>query len=512
VAGASDLLAGGLAAQREGLDRGDATASELVEASLARIEATSSLAVVISTRGDAARAEAEAASKRIAAGEARSPLDGLPVLLKDNIVQTDEPATCASRILEGYVSPFDATVVERLREAGAIVVGRTNMDEFAMGSSTETSVYGKAHNPWDPTRACGGSSGGSAAAVAAGLVPIALGSDTGGSIRQPASFCGVVGLKPTYGRVSRWGLVAFASSLDQIGPFGRSVADCAAALEVISGHDPRDSTSVPEAVPDYRSALTGDVAGLTIGLPEEYFVEDGVDSGVLSRVREAIATLEAAGAKTVPVSLPHTEHTVATYYLIATAEASSNLARFDGVRYGRRAEKVEDLQDLYMRSRSEGFGAEVKRRILLGTYVLSAGYYDAYYGKAQRVRTLIRRDFEQAFETCDLIATPTTPETAFTLGAKSDDPLSMYLSDVYTVSANLAGLPGLSLPCGFADGMPVGLQLLGKSLDEATILRVGDAFERQTDFHAARPAFDMAPRADDMAPRAGDVAAPAEIA
>jgi aspartyl-tRNA(Asn)/glutamyl-tRNA(Gln) amidotransferase subunit A len=490
MAGAEDLLAGGLATQREGLDRGEATASELVDASLARIDAHADLAAVVSTRADEARREAEAAGARIAQGAARSLLDGIPILLKDNIVQAGEPATCASRILDGYVSPFDATVVERLREAGAIVVGRTNMDEFAMGSSTETSVYGAAHNPWDRTRACGGSSGGSAAAVAAGLVALALGSDTGGSIRQPASFCGVVGLKPTYGRVSRWGLVAFASSLDQIGPFGRSVADCAAALEAIAGHDPRDSTSLPEAVPDFRAGLTGDVEGLRIGLPEEYFVEDGVEPGVLARVREAIATLEAAGAKAVPVSLPHTEHTIATYYLIATAEASSNLARFDGVRYGRRAEKVADLQDLYMRSRSEGFGSEVKRRILLGTYVLSAGYYDAYYGKAQRVRTLIRRDFERAFETCDLIATPTTPETAFGLGAKSDDPLSMYLSDVYTVSANLAGLPGLSLPCGFSEGemgMPVGLQLLGRPLDEATILRVGDAFESLTPFHEARP-------------------------
>jgi aspartyl-tRNA(Asn)/glutamyl-tRNA(Gln) amidotransferase subunit A len=490
MAGAEDLLAGGLATQREGLDRGEVSAFDLVDASLARIAAHASLAAVVSTRDAAARREAEAASERIAAGQPRSALDGVPVLLKDNIVQASEPARCASRILEGYVSPFDATVVERLQAAGAIVVGRTNMDEFAMGSSTETSVHGVAHNPWDPARSCGGSSGGSAAAVAAGLVPLALGSDTGGSIRQPASFCGVVGLKPTYGRVSRWGLVAFASSLDQIGPFGRSVADCATALEVIAGHDPKDSTSLPEAVPAFREALTGDVEGLTIGLPKEYFVEEGVEPGVLARVREAIATLEAAGAKTVPVSLPHTEHTVATYYLIATAEASSNLARFDGVRYGRRAEKVQDLQDLYMRSRSEGFCAEVKRRILLGTYVLSAGYYDAYYGKAQRVRTLIRRDFDAAFERCDLIATPTTPETAFELGAKSDDPLSMYLSDVYTVSANLAGLPGMSLPCGLSEGdagMPVGLQLIGRPLDEATILRVGDAFERRTAFHEARP-------------------------
>jgi len=484
---AEDLLATGLADQRAGLDRGDVVSTDLVEASLARIEAYADLSAVVSTRADGARAEAEAAAERIAAGKERSALDGVPILLKDNIVQRGEPATCASRILENFVSPYDATVSEKLQAAGAIVVGRTNMDEFAMGSSTEHSVYGAARNPWDRDRICGGSSGGSAAAVAAGLVSVALGSDTGGSIRQPASHCGVVGLKPTYGRVSRWGLVAFASSLDQIGPFGRSVADCAAMLEVIAGHDARDSTSIPEEVPRWTEALDGDVGGLTIGLPEEYFVEEGVEPGVLARVREAIGELESAGAKTVPVSLPHTEHAIATYYLIATAEASSNLARFDGVRYGHRADRPDGLQDLYTRSRSEGFGAEVKRRILLGTYVLSAGYYDAYYGKAQRVRTLIRSDFERAFASCDLIVTPTAPETAFARGAKSDDPLSMYLSDIYTTSVNLAGLPGLSMPCGLSDGMPVGLQLIGKPLDEATILRVGDAFERRTDHHSLRP-------------------------
>ncbi|MCA9504222.1 MAG: Asp-tRNA(Asn)/Glu-tRNA(Gln) amidotransferase subunit GatA [Myxococcales bacterium] len=484
---AESLLAGGLSEQREGLDRGDVDAVALVRASLARIDALAPLTAVVARRDEAALAEAGAAAARIAEGRARSALDGIPVLLKDNIVQAGEPATCASRILEGYVSPFDATVTERLREAGAVIVGRTNMDEFAMGSSTERTVYGEAHNPWDATRACGGSSGGSAAAVAAGLVPLALGSDTGGSIRQPASFCGVVGLKPTYGRVSRWGLVAFASSLDQIGPFGRRVADCAVALEVIGGHDARDSTSLPQAMPRLRDALDGNVEGLRIGLPREYFVTEGVDPGVLARVREAIAVLESAGARFVEVSLPHTAHTIATYYLVATAEASSNLARFDGVRYGRRAEQVADLADLYQRSRSEGFGPEVKRRILLGTYVLSAGYYDAYYGKAQRVRTLIRRDFDRAFDACDLILTPTTPETAFPLGAKSADPISMYLSDVYTVSANLAGLPGLSLPCGLSEGLPVGLQLLGRPLGEATILRVGDAFERRTQHHLARP-------------------------
>ncbi|MBJ20510.1 MAG: Asp-tRNA(Asn)/Glu-tRNA(Gln) amidotransferase subunit GatA [bacterium] len=484
---AETLLAGNLSDQREGLDRGDISASELIDASLARIAACEDLAAVVSTRDTAARAEAEAASKRIAEGKPLSALDGVPILLKDNIVQAGEPATCASRILENFVSPYDAGVTEKLKVAGAVIVGRTNMDEFAMGSSTENSIHGPSHNPWDTTRACGGSSGGSAAAVAAGLVPLALGSDTGGSIRQPASFCGVVGLKPTYGRISRWGLVAFASSLDQIGPFGRTIKDCATIFDTIAGHDERDSTSVPESIPALGGSIDGNVEGLTIGLPREYFVEEGVDHGVLARVREAVAELEDAGARVDEVSLPHTEYTIATYYLIATAEASSNLARFDGVRYGRRADKAQDLADLYQRSRSEGFGAEVKRRILLGTYVLSAGYYDAYYAKAQRVRTLIRRDFDAAFANCDLILTPTAPETAFSLGAKVGDPLSMYLSDVYTVSANLAGLPALSMPCGQSKGMPVGLQLIGKPLDEATILRAGHAFEMRTPHHLEHP-------------------------
>ncbi len=481
------LLAGSVSDQRQGLDRGDVSASELIQASLDRISARVSLGAIVSRRDESALAEAEVAGQRIAEGKPLSAIDGLPILLKDNIVQAGEPATCASRILENFVSPYDAGVTERLCAAGAIVVGRTNMDEFAMGSSTENSIYGPSHNPWDENRACGGSSGGSAASVAAGLVPLAFGSDTGGSIRQPASFCGVVGLKPTYGRVSRWGLVAYASSLDQIGPIGRTVSDCAIALETIAGHDERDSTSMPEAMPMLHDRLDGEVAGLVVGLPREYFVEEGVEPGVLARVREAVTVLEDAGVQFKEISLPHTAYTIATYYVIATAEASSNLARFDGVRYGRRADHPANLLDLYERSRSEGFSTEVKRRILLGTHVLSAGYYDAYYVKAQRVRTLIRRDFEEAFETCDAILTPTTPEKAFRLGAKSDDPLSMYLSDVYTVSANLAGLPGLSMPCGLCDGMPVGLQLLGKPLDEVTILRVGEAFERRTEHHLQRP-------------------------
>lgn len=486
------LLAGTLGEQREGLDRRDISARELVAASFSRITARESLTAVVSRRDEAALASAEASDARIMRGEPLSKLDGIPILLKDNIVQAGEPATCASRILGNFVSPYDAFVTERLAAAGAIIVGRTNMDEFAMGSSTENSIYGPSHNPWDETRTCGGSSGGSAAAVAAGMVPLAFGSDTGGSIRQPASYCGVVGLKPSYGRVSRWGLVAFASSLDQIGPLARSVSDCALALDLIAGHDAKDSTSIPEDIPNWSGDLekaraAGSLDGLVIGLPREYFVEEGVEPGILARVREAITTLEEAGASFEEISLPHTAYTIATYYLIATAEASSNLARFDGVRYGRRAEQPKDLNDLYERSRSEGFSAEVKRRILLGTYVLSAGYYDAYYVKAQRVRTLIRRDFEAAFESCDAILTPTTPEVAFRLGSKSDDPLSMYLSDVYTVSANLAGLPALSMPCGMSEGMPVGMQLLGPPLGEAAILRIGDAYERRCDQSVGLP-------------------------
>jgi aspartyl-tRNA(Asn)/glutamyl-tRNA(Gln) amidotransferase subunit A len=414
-------------------------------------------------------------------------LDGVPIALKDNLAAAGEPCGCASRILEGYVSPFDATAVARLREGGAIVVGRTNMDEFAMGSSTEHSAHGPTRNPWDLSRSPGGSSGGSAAAVAAGVVPLAFGSDTGGSIRQPAAFTGVVGMKPTYGRVSRFGLVAFASSLDQIGPLARTAEDCALGLDLVSGHDPRDSTSLPEPPTRCREALGGGAAGLVVGLPREYLAADGADPDVLRAVEEAARELEKAGAALREVTLPHTRHAVATYYLIATAEASSNLARFDGVRYGRRAPGASGLTDLYERSRSEGFGPEVKRRILLGTYVLSAGYYDAYYRKAQQVRSLLRRDFAAAFEGCDALLTPTAPEVAFRVGERTSDPLRMYLSDVYTVSANLAGVPAVSLPCGFAHGLPVGLQLVGRAGDDATPLRLADAFQRRTDFHARAP-------------------------
>ena len=479
---------GSLREQVADLEAGRVSSRELVDASLLRAErCSSSLNAIVGTRGDAARQEADASDARRQRGETRSALDGIPVLIKDNMVQKGEPTSCASRILEGFVSPYDSGAVERLSAAGAIVVGRGNLDEFAMGSSTESSVHGVTRNPWDLDCSPGGSSGGSAAAVSAGITAVALGSDTGGSIRQPASFCGVVGMKPTYGRVSRWGLVAYASSLDQIGPFARTADDCAHLLQLISGHDPRDSTSLPESVPDYPAALTGEVAGTTIGLPREYFSEEGVDADVLSRVRAAVEVLEKAGAKVREVSLPHTAYAIAAYYLIATAEASSNLARYDGARYGRRASGVTDLSDMYRRSRSEGFGSEVKRRILLGTYVLSAGYYDAYYRKAQQVRTLLRRDFEEAFRECDVIVTPTSPEVAFRIGEKTDDPLKMYLSDIYTVSANLAGIPGISVPCGQVRGLPVGLQFLGPLLDEATPLRLADAFQRQTDHHLQRP-------------------------
>ncbi len=471
---------------RSALDAGETTSVALLEQSLARAVELD-LHAMLQLRADAARAEARAADERRAAGDVRSPLDGIPIALKDNISQDGEPCGCASRILEGYVSPYDATASARLREAGAVVIGRTNMDEFAMGSSTEHSAYGPTRNPWDRERAPGGSSGGSAAAVAAGIVPLAFGSDTGGSIRQPAALCGVVGVKPSYGRVSRYGLVAFASSLDQIGPLARTSADAALGLEVVAGPDPRDSTALPDPVPRYRDGLDGDVSGLVIGLPREYFVEEGVDPGALACVRAAVAELEAAGAKTREVSLPHTQFAIATYYLVANAEASSNLSRFDGVRYGRRAPEFADLSELYRRTRSEGFGAEVKRRILLGTYVLSAGYYDAYYRKAQQVRTLIRRDLESAFSGCDLLATPTAPDPAFRIGERSGDPLRMYLSDVYTVSASLAGAAGVSTPCGFAGGLPVGLQLLAPPLGEAVMLRAADAYERRTEWHARRP-------------------------
>jgi aspartyl-tRNA(Asn)/glutamyl-tRNA(Gln) amidotransferase subunit A len=408
------------------------------------------------------------------------PLGGIPIGIKDVINVQGQPCTCASQILRGYTAPYDATVITRLRAAGAIPFGRLNMDEFAMGSSTENSSVQVTRNPWDPTRIPGGSSGGSAAAVAACEVPASLGSDTGGSIRQPAALCGCVGLKPSYGRVSRYGLVAFASSLDQIGPFARTTRDCALLLNAIAGRDSRDSTSLDVPVEDFTAGLGRDLKGVKLGIPKEYFV-DGMDPRVRATVEAAIRQCAAAGAELVEISLPHTEYAVSVYYIIATAEASANLARFDGVRYGKRADEPKDLMDLYLRTREEGFGSEVKRRIILGTYVLSSGYYDAYYLRAQKVRTLIRRDFEKAFATVDAIVCPTSPDVAFPIGERTDDPLKMYLADIFTIAANLAGICGLSVPCGFVDEggtkLPVGLQFLGKAFDETRLLGIADAYE-----------------------------------
>lgn len=401
------------------------------------------------------------------------------VAVKDVICMKGKRITCGSRILEHYVSPYDATVIQRLEAADAIIIGKTNMDEFAMGSSNENSAFGVVRNPVDESRVPGGSSGGSAAAVAAGCATTTLGSETGGSIRQPAALCGVIGLKPTYGRVSRYGLVAFASSFDQIGPFGQSVYDVASVLQVIAGHDPCDSTSADLPVSDYPSLLTGDVKGLRVGLPKEYFTK-ALDREIAGSIMKLVDRLKQAGAVVKEVSLPHAEYTIATYYILTTAEASSNLARYDGARYGRRAQDAGDLMDMYVKSRSEGFGEEVKRRIMLGTYVLSAGYYDAYYRKGQKVRRLIKEDFDNAFRAVDCLITPTTPSTAFRIGEKVDDPLQMYLSDVYTVSANLAGIPGISIPCGKdKKGLPIGLQILGRQFDEEMILRVADFLERE---------------------------------
>jgi aspartyl-tRNA(Asn)/glutamyl-tRNA(Gln) amidotransferase subunit A len=414
-------------------------------------------------------------------------LHGVPLALKDNIASVGVTTTAGSRILEHYVSPFDATVVDKLQRAGAVIVGKTVCDEFAMGSSTENGAFGPARNPWDPDRVPGGSSGGSAVAVSAGMTPLALGSDTGGSIRQPAAFCGIVGIKPTYGRVSRYGLLAFASSLDQIGPFAGCVADAALCLEVISGGDPRDATSRHLDVPPFEQSLTGDVRGLRVGVPRG-LLEQGVDREVLGAFDESLRTLESLGAAIDRIELPHAPFAIPTYYLIATAEASSNLARYDGVRYGFRAPDAETIGELYDRTRDLGFGAEVKRRIMLGTYVLSAGYYDAYYLKAQQVRTLIRQDFEHAFDRVAVVALPTTPDPAFRLGEHTDDPVRMYLADVFTVSAPLAGLPAISVPCGYTRaGLPIGLQLTGRAWDEPTILRVADAYERNTPWKDRHP-------------------------
>jgi len=422
-----------------------------------------------------------------AKGDAVPPCAGIPLAIKDVICTRGITTTCSSKILENFVPPYDATVMRKLRAAGFSILGKTNMDEFAMGSSTENSAYKKTRNPWNLECVPGGSSGGSAAAVAADMCAGALGSDTGGSIRQPGAFCGIAAMKPTYGRVSRYGLVAFASSLDQIGPMGKEVRDCAILLKAIAGHDPMDSTSANVPVPDYEAALTGEVKGLRVGIPREYF-SSGMDPEVEAAVRAAIRVLEGAGAAVEEIGLPTSEYAVATYYLVAPAEASSNLARYDGVRYGLRTPDGRDLMAMTSQTRRAGFGPEVKRRIMLGTYALSAGYYDAYYLKALKVRTLIRREFEEAFRRCDAILTPTSPTPAFRFGEKTDDPLQMYLADIFTIPCNLAGLPGISVPCGLTvAGLPIGLQVLGKPFDEATVLRVAYAYEQATEWHTRRP-------------------------
>ena len=436
-----------------------------------------------------ALAQADAADQALARGEthAQRPLLGVPIAIKDVLAVKNQPLNCASKILGKFVSPYDATVIEKLKAAGAIVFGRLNMDEFAMGSSTENSAFGPTCNPWDTERIPGGSSGGSAAAVAADECIASLGTDTGGSIRQPAALCGCVGLKPTYGRISRYGLVAFASSLDQIGPFAKVTRDAATLLEVMSGIDHRDSTSVPQPVPHYAANLNGNIKGLKIGLPKEYMI-GGLDPEVNAAVQAAVQQLQKLGAEITEISLPHTDYAIATYYIIATAEASANLARFDGIRYGARVEGNDPIS-LYANTRGAGFGSEVKRRIILGTYVLSSGYYDAYYLRAQKVRTLIRQDFLKAFEKVDAIVTPTSPTAAFKIGEKTDDPLQMYLSDICTISCNLAGICGLSLPCGFTANpkLPIGLQLLGKPFGEETILRIAHAYEQSTHWHKEKP-------------------------
>ncbi len=464
----------------ERLARRVVSSRELVDASLARIEATDGkVGAFLEVVPERARARAAEADARAARGERLSPLDGIPIAVKDVFLTKGIETTAGSRILEGFVPPYDATVVERLEQAGAVIVGKLNMDEFAMGSSNEHSAFKPCRNPWDLSRTPGGSSGGSAAAVAARQVHGSLGTDTGGSIRLPASFCGVVGIKPTYGRVSRYGVVAFASSLDQVGPLGREVWDAAALLRIIAGRDPQDMTSSTRPVDDYLAVLEGGAKGLRIGVPREWLEGDGLDPGVANAVRGALAAYERMGASLVDVSLPHSRYGIAAYYLIATAEASSNLARYDGVRFGLRAKEARGLKEMYGDTRDQGFGPEPKRRIMLGTYALSAGYYEAYYARAQKVRTLIRRDFDAAFERCDLVAGPVAPSIAFRLGEKIDDPLQMYLADVYTITCNLAALPGLSVPCGLHAGMPVGLQLLGRPFDEATLLRAARALERE---------------------------------
>ena len=473
----------------EQLAGGSLSAVDLTESVLQRLDALEPrVRAYVTVTAELARQQAARADEDFARGEVHSPLQGIPLAIKDNICTMGVRTTCASRILEQFVPPYDATVMGRLQAAGAVMIGKANMDEFAMGSSTETSYFAPTRNPWgDAEYVPGGSSGGPAAAVSAGLCAAALGSDTGGSIRQPAAMTGVVGLKPTYGRVSRFGLVAFASSLDQIGPLTRDVRDAALMLQAIAGHDPRDSTSGTAPVPDYGSVLDRGVKGLKLGVPAEVFVA-GMDAEVEAAVRAGIETLRQAGAELVDVSLPHTPYAVATYYILANAEASANLARYDGVRFGYRADGAADLADMYNRTRAEGFGAEVKRRIMLGTYALSSGYYDAYYKKAQQVRTLFRQDFQRAFGDCDALLTPVSPIPAFRLGERLNDPLQMYLADIFTIPMNLAGVPALSVPCGLTtNGLPIGLQIAAPPFREDVLLQVGAAFEAVTDFHTLEP-------------------------
>ncbi|MBM4312831.1 MAG: Asp-tRNA(Asn)/Glu-tRNA(Gln) amidotransferase subunit GatA [Deltaproteobacteria bacterium] len=474
---------------QEMLRAGQTTSAEITASVFERIDAVENrVRAYITLMKESAIAEAARADEVIRSGEMKA-LTGIPVALKDIFCTKGVRTTCGSRILHNFIPPYDGTVVEKLRAAGAVITGKTNMDEFAMGSSTETSFFGVTRNPWDLARIPGGSSGGSAAAVAADECIASLGSDTGGSIRQPAALCGVVGLKPTYGRVSRYGLIAFASSLDQIGPFTKDVEDCAILMNVIAGCDPRESTSVPEDVPDYRTFLGRGIEGWRVGIPKEYFI-DGIDPEVGAAIRESIRVIEKAGAKCIEVSLPHTDYCVAVYYIVAPAEASSNLARYDGVKYGFRSEDNRDLLDMYKKTRSSGFGEEVKRRIMIGTYALSSGYYDAYYRKASQVRALIKRDFERAFAECDCILTPTSPTPAFKVGEKTDDPMQMYLSDIFTISANLAGIPGMSVPCGYTtSGLPIGVQFLAGHFQEGRLIQIASAYESQAKIERRRPAL-----------------------
>jgi aspartyl-tRNA(Asn)/glutamyl-tRNA(Gln) amidotransferase subunit A len=472
------------------IGRGEVSVRATVESALAAAEdLNETLNAFLEIDREGALKRATAIDERARASAVIGPLAGVPMAIKDNICVRGLQASCGSRILGDYHPPYNATVIEHLLAAGAVLVGKTNCDEFAMGSSNENSAFGPVKNPWDVTRVPGGSSGGSAAAVAAGIVPVALGSDTGGSVRQPASLCGVVGLKPTYGRNSRYGLVAFASSLDQVGVFARNVPDIAAVLGVIAGRDPHDATSADVPVPDYKAGLTGNIEGIRIGFPRALFGK-GLDREVGAAVEQAVEDYRQLGAEVVEIELPNAQYAIAVYYIIATAEASSNLARFDGVRYGFRAEEAPELRQMYRRTREEGFGPEVKRRIMLGTYVLSAGYYDAYYRKAQQVRSLIKEDFRNAFERCDAIVTPTAPTPAFVIGEKVDDPLAMYLNDIYTVTANLAGVPGLSVPCGLSSKrLPIGMQLLGPYWSEPTLLKLAHAFEEFRPFKERPPVF-----------------------